>query len=92
MWWWRWMVPVVALALASGCGPSRSPRPVTPATVGATQEGVASWYGPGYDGKRTSSGEVFDQDALTGSADRRAGGAESDQAGGDFTANGFLRF
>jgi rare lipoprotein A len=28
-------------------------------------QGVASWYGPGYDGKRTSSGERFDQDALT---------------------------
>jgi rare lipoprotein A len=36
----------------------------TPA-VGTAVEGVASWYGPGYDGKRTSSGEVFDQDALT---------------------------
>jgi rare lipoprotein A len=37
---------------------------VVPA-AGTTQEGMASWYGPGYDGKRTSSGEVFDQDALT---------------------------
>jgi rare lipoprotein A len=26
---------------------------------------MASWYGPGYHGKRTSSGERFDQDALT---------------------------
>jgi rare lipoprotein A len=33
--------------------------------VGTVVEGVASWYGPGYDGKRTSSGELFDQDALT---------------------------
>lgn len=40
------------------------PPPETPA-VGTVVEGVASWYGPGYDGKRTSSGEVFDQDALT---------------------------
>ena len=29
------------------------------------QEGVASWYGPGYHGRRTSSGEVFDQEAMT---------------------------
>jgi rare lipoprotein A len=29
------------------------------------QEGVASWYGPGYHGRRTSNGEVFNQDALT---------------------------
>jgi rare lipoprotein A len=40
------------------------PPPETPA-VGTVVEGVASWYGPGYDGKKTSSGEAFDQDALT---------------------------
>ena len=40
------------------------PPPEKPA-VGTVVEGVASWYGPGYDGKKTSSGEVFDQDALT---------------------------
>jgi peptidoglycan lytic transglycosylase len=26
---------------------------------------MASWYGPGYHGKRTSCGDRFDQDALT---------------------------
>ncbi len=26
---------------------------------------MASWYGPGYDGKRTACGDRFDQDALT---------------------------
>src|SRR5262249_37773986 len=40
------------------------PPPVVP-TVGTVVTGVASWYGPGYDGNRTSSGEVYDQDALT---------------------------
>ena len=40
------------------------PPPESPA-VGTVVEGVASWYGPDYDGKRTSSGERFDQDALT---------------------------
>jgi rare lipoprotein A len=33
--------------------------------VGTVVEGTASWYGPGYHGRRTSSGEVFDQDDLT---------------------------
>lgn len=28
-------------------------------------QGKASWYGPGFDGKRTASGELFDQDELT---------------------------
>jgi rare lipoprotein A len=29
------------------------------------QEGVASWYGPGFHGKVTASGEVYDMHALT---------------------------
>jgi sulfatase modifying factor 1 len=33
--------------------------------VGTLVEGIASWYGPHYDGKQTSSGERFDQDGLT---------------------------
>jgi len=33
--------------------------------VGYTQAGTASWYGPGFHGRRTASGERFDQDALT---------------------------
>lgn len=27
--------------------------------------GVASWYGPGFSGKKTANGEIFDQNALT---------------------------
>lgn len=61
---------VLGLGLAAAC--SSNPKPVTypfpppeaPA-VGTVVEGIASWYGPDYHGKRTSSGEVFDQDALT---------------------------
>lgn len=55
-----------ALAACSG-----NPKPAyvfppaeTPA-VGTVVEGVASWYGPGYDGNQASSGERYDQDALT---------------------------
>jgi rare lipoprotein A len=54
--------------LASGCASAAKkypfPPPEAPA-AGTFQEGIASWYGPGYDGKRTASGEKFDQDALT---------------------------
>lgn len=58
----------VALLLSAACAsdpkkyrfpPAVAPRP------GSVETGIASWYGPGYNGKRTSSGEVFDQDALT---------------------------
>ncbi len=30
-----------------------------------TEEGVASWYGPGFNGKKTANGEVYDQTAMT---------------------------
>lgn len=65
----RGAVLVLALAaLSSGCASAAKkypfPPPESPAS-GTHQEGIASWYGPGYDGKRTSSGEKFDQDALT---------------------------
>jgi len=33
--------------------------------VGYVEEGMASWYGPGFHGRRTASGEVFDMYALT---------------------------
>ena len=54
------------MLLLAGCASTnyRFPPPEAP-EPGSVQEGVASWYGPGYDGKRTSSSEVFDQDALT---------------------------
>lgn len=51
--------------LLGACAPKyRFPPPAAP-RPGAAQEGIASWYGPGYHGKRTASGEQFDQDALT---------------------------
>ena len=75
----RWRIPrrptravllgmtAVVLAACSGNPKPNAyafPPPEKP-SVGTIVEGVASWYGPGYDGKKTSSGEVFDQDALT---------------------------
>lgn len=32
---------------------------------GWTQSGVASWYGPGFHGKPTASGETYDQEEMT---------------------------
>ncbi|MDJ0970236.1 MAG: septal ring lytic transglycosylase RlpA family protein [Kiloniellales bacterium] len=29
------------------------------------ETGIASWYGPGFDGKATANSEIYDQDALT---------------------------
>ena len=46
------------VVLLGACAPgfSRVPNAV---------EGVASWYGPGFDGRQTASGEIFDTSKLT---------------------------
>jgi rare lipoprotein A len=60
---------LVGLGLAlTACAKGARPRVAEPGVVpavGATAEGIASWYGPGYHGKRTSSGERFDSGELT---------------------------
>ena len=57
----------VCFAALIGCGGKKRVKlpPPTPARVGWTQRGVASWYGHPYHGRRTSSGEVYDMDKLT---------------------------
>jgi rare lipoprotein A len=39
--------------------------PVEVSVVSSTYTGMASWYGPGFHGRRSASGEVFNQHALT---------------------------
>lgn len=62
----RWgAVAVVGLAgVLAGCSffskkPAPQPEPGTP------QSGIASWYGPGFHGRRTANGEIYDQYQLT---------------------------
>jgi rare lipoprotein A len=52
-------------SLLSSCATHHRVVPGVVPARGTTRVGLASWYGPGYHGKRTSSGERFDQDALT---------------------------
>lgn len=40
-------------------------RPLPEVRAGFTAEGIASWYGPGYHGRKTSCGEVYDMHAMT---------------------------
>jgi peptidoglycan lytic transglycosylase len=59
---------VLAAALAgTGCALVRPllPEPPPPPVEGGVQTGEASWYGPGFHGRRTANGERYDQDALT---------------------------
>ena len=64
---WTILALAVPLSLLAGhaCARPFKYPPVTDPAAGYVQEGVASWYGPGYHGRRTSSGEVFDQEAMT---------------------------
>lgn len=39
--------------------------PLPPQTTGVVQSGLASWYGPGFHGKQTANGEIYDQHDLT---------------------------
>ncbi len=69
-WWWReaegrlahgWVVVLVLVAATfAGCA-----RTAVAPTPGHPQTGVASWYGPGFNGQPTSSGTIYDQHALT---------------------------
>ncbi len=54
----------LAAALALLLAACAAHRPA-PAATGFVQEGIASWYGPQFQGKRTASGEIFDMHKLT---------------------------
>ena len=62
----RAVLGILTLAIVSGCSvpASKVPPPVLP-LGSVSQTGIASWYGPGFHGKATASGDVYDQNDLT---------------------------
>jgi rare lipoprotein A (peptidoglycan hydrolase) len=56
---------VVALAAATGCAHRPVAKAPARAKIGATESGVASWYGVPYHGRRTASGEIYDMEQFT---------------------------
>ena len=74
-------VAVLALSVIQGCSISgipnsslqKRPDPVEAGSGAAPRSdlptnvyiGAASWYGPGFNGKKTASGEIFDETKLT---------------------------
>lgn len=56
--------PAVAAALTLGSAHAFSQSTPEEGVV-FREQGEASFYGPGFDGKPTASGETFDQDAMT---------------------------
>lgn len=65
LWLTGLLVTIAMLALAGCATRSVSVVPPIDSRPGAIQEGVASWYGPGFHGKKTTSGEVYDQHDMT---------------------------
>ena len=62
----RWLVVVVAALLLVACGRSASPPPPrSPGPALRVERGKASWYGGRFQGRKTASGERFDQRDLT---------------------------
>jgi rare lipoprotein A len=63
------MLWALIVAVAAGCAtPQAPPPPPLPVPVAGAHPsviGTASWYGPGFNGHRTSSGDIYDQDDLT---------------------------
>lgn len=60
-------VLLAAQLFAVACSGNRRPAaPAEPEKLGApSQKGFASWYGPGFHGRRTANGERYDMNALT---------------------------
>ena len=54
---------ILALLLSSACTTHK--ELAQRGKPGFKQQGLASWYGPGFHGKRTANGEVYDMYALT---------------------------
>ena len=56
---------LISLATLASCGSRRAPARVPAARIGASQEGIASWYGEPYHGRRAANGEIFDMEQFT---------------------------
>jgi rare lipoprotein A len=55
-----------SLALLVGCSvPPAKVRVPEPPVGRLSQTGIASWYGPGFHGKATASGEIYNQNEFT---------------------------
>jgi rare lipoprotein A len=61
------LVLLVTSSLIEGCFGQQPSKPAQPGVVRSGQSviGIASWYGPGFNGHRTSSGSIYNQEDLS---------------------------
>jgi len=62
----RGLVVMLACLLATaGCGRKKKALAIPMVRIGATETGVASWYGHPYHGRASASGEIYDMERMT---------------------------
>ena len=62
------VITAATLLATAGCARrsvARVPAPPPSVRAGSIENGVASWYGAPYDGRRAASGEIYDMEQLT---------------------------
>jgi rare lipoprotein A len=61
------MAAAILLIVLTGCGRKRTVRaPIAPMPkIGDTENGIASWYGNPYHGRRAANGEIYDMEKMT---------------------------
>lgn len=59
------MKSLTKVALVAAMLALAAPVSTLPAIAATTINGVASWYGPGFHGRKTASGEIFNTNRMT---------------------------
>ena len=62
---WTVALPVAFLLFGCSDGSAKPEAAKTTKEPAFEQAGKASWYGPGFHGKKTANGEIYDQNELT---------------------------
>src|SRR5262245_59209287 len=61
----RVLIATLPLVLTVACSVNRRPNDGAPSLGRPLESGVASWYGPGFQGRRTANGEKYNMYDLT---------------------------
>ncbi len=56
---------IIACVALAGCGGKKRAHIPAAARIGATQTGIASWYGHPYHGRAAANGEIYDMEKMT---------------------------
>jgi rare lipoprotein A len=59
------LIASFSILINSACGGREATARVPMARIGASEEGIASWYGEPYHGRRAANGEIFDMEQAT---------------------------